>query len=139
VELEALRLAIHRPEEVAAQLEEALFDDPVHRAAFHALLSTTTLQQAIAEATPEAEQLLHRLAVEEPDPAIEADDIVAVLVRAAAGRAIAGLEAEARATGELVNLAWAKQRIELLMEPERRVEATTELVAWLVGGGQEEA
>ncbi|MHB8466952.1 MAG: DNA primase [Acidimicrobiales bacterium] len=137
VEVEALRLAIHRPEEVASLLEEVLFEDAVNRTAFRALLATSTLQEAIEEAGPDAEALLHRLAVEEPDPAIEAEDIVAVLVRAAAGRAIAHLEAETRATGELVNLTWAKQRMELLMESDRRVEAATELVTWLVGGGQE--
>ena len=138
VEVEALRLAIHRPEEpVAVLLEEALFEEPLHRTAFRALLETTTLQEAIEEAGPDAETLLHRLAVEEPDPAIEAEDIVAVLVRAATGRALAHLEAETRATGELVNLAWAKQRMEWLMEPERRVEAATELVAWLSGGDQQ--
>jgi DNA primase len=139
VEIEALRLAVHRPEEVAQYLEEALFEDPVNRTALHALLTAETLQDAIDQAGPEAATLLHRLAVEEPDPAIEAEDIVAVLVRAAAGRAVAQIEAEARASGSLVNLAWAKQRIEWLMEPDHRIEAASELVAWLVGGGQEEA
>jgi len=139
VEVEALRLAIHRPEEVADYLEEALFEDPANRTAIHALLTTTTLQEAIEEAGPDAEALLHRLAVEAPDPAIEAEDIVAVLVRAAAGRAVAHLEAETRATGELVDLTWAKAHMESLMEPERRVEAARELVTWLAGGGQEDA
>ena len=136
VEVEALRLAIHRPEEVAPFLEEVLFADPVNLEAFQALISTPTLAEAIDHAGPNAEPLLHRLAVEEPDPAIDAADIVAILVRAAACRAVADIEAEVRATGLLDRaglVSWAKERIEALMDPDRRVEAANQLVAWLCG------
>jgi DNA primase len=135
VEVEALRLAIHRPEEVAAYLEDVLFHDPVHLEAFQALLSAPTLRDAIDHAGPASEPLLLRLAVEEPDPAIVADDIVALLVRAAAMRAVSNLEVEARATGQVevyvASMGWAKERIEALMDEQRRIDAATQLVAWL--------
>ena len=45
--LEALRLAIHRPEEVGDRLEDVLFSDPVQRAAFVALVESDDLGEAI--------------------------------------------------------------------------------------------
>jgi DNA primase len=138
VEVEALRLAIHAPESVEPYLEAVLFEDPVNLAAFDALVTTTTLAAAIDSAGPDASALLHRLAVEPPDPAIEADDIVTLLVRGAALRAVVRLEASARATGEAVTtLTWVKPLIDALGDPERRIAAATELVAWL-GGAEEE-
>ncbi len=90
---EALRLAIHRPEEMAS-LEEVLFTDPLQRVAFHQLAEATTLHEAIDRADPEVGELLRRLAVEETeaDPA----DVVGRLVAVAAARALAELESESR-------------------------------------------
>jgi len=138
-ELEALRLAIHRPEAVAELLEPVLFDDPVHRSALTALLEEPTLAGAIERATPEAQALLYRLAVEEVDPGTEPDDVVAVLVRSAAIRALSAIEAEARATQSAVDLRWPKERIEVLGDPAQRVEAASQLVAWLCRAGEEGA
>ncbi|GAC1586306.1 MAG: DNA primase [Acidimicrobiales bacterium] len=134
-ELEALRLAVHRPETVAHLLEDVLFDNAVHLAAFHALVDATTLQQAIESAPPEVEALLHRLAVEEPDPAAEADDVLAILVRRAATQALAGIEAQARASQQVVDLSWPKRHIEALSDVDRRLDAAGQLVAWLSGEG----
>ncbi|HEY2428559.1 MAG TPA: DNA primase [Acidimicrobiales bacterium] len=137
VELEALRLAIHRPEAVAHLLEELLFDDAWHLAAFQALLAAPTLTEAIDGADPETAMLLHRLAVEEPDPTAEPDDVLAQLVRLAALRALAGIEADVRLNPRAVNLTWIKQHIEALADSERRVEAAAQLVAWMSGAGEE--
>ena len=133
VEAEALRLAVHRPQDMATRLEPILFDDPAYREAFTALLEASTLQDAIEAATPPAAHLLLRLAVEEPDPSVELDDVVAMLVRAAALRQLGSIEAEARARQEVVNLAWATERIQALGDPNRRVDAAGQLVAWLCG------
>ena len=51
--LEALRLAVHRPEEVADRLDAVLFDDPVQRQAFVALLEPESVHEAVETAPPE--------------------------------------------------------------------------------------
>ena len=101
VGLEALRLAVHRPELAANRLEPFLFADPDLRAAFEALLDATSLPAAIDEAPAPAAALLRRAAVEEPliDPSSGTDPVgpvVAQLLRAAVRRASAELEAELR-------------------------------------------
>ena len=137
-ELEVLRLAVHDPATVAHLVEEVLFEDPLHQAAFRALLAAPTLQEAIDASEPAVEALLHRLAVEEPDPGAEPDDVLAILVRRAAQREIAALEAEARASQQVIDLSWPKRHIEALSDVDRRVEAAGQLVAWLSGEGQRE-
>ena len=135
-ELEALRLAVHRRDEVVPRLHRVLFADDRFLAAFSALASAPTLHEAIADADPEAADLLQRLAVEEAsaDPA----DVVARLVDRATHRAVTELEADARAmpvraleTGATVN--WLK----LTMAELPGEEAAERLVAWLVDWAQE--
>ena len=45
--LEALKLAVHRPEEVAGRLHAVLFSDPLQRGAFDALVHHDDLHDAI--------------------------------------------------------------------------------------------
>ena len=142
-EVEALRLAVHRPEEVAALLHEALFVDPVVLAGYRALCSATTLAQAIDSAVqnssePEAASLLQRLAVE--DAEASADDVLARLAEEAAKRVIVELEAEARRTGTLTeDVGWLKLTIGELREAETGVDATGRLVRWIVDRFEVEA
>jgi hypothetical protein len=136
-EVEALRLAVHRPETVAPFLEELLFADEVNRAAFLALSASETLHTAIETAAPEAAALLRRLAVEEAEA--EPGDVVALLVRLAVMRALADVEVDARASQTAVDLTWPKQRLEDLGDDETRVEASEQLVAWLVRSAEEGA
>jgi hypothetical protein len=138
-ELEALRLAVHQPETVADVLEPALFEEPVHARALVALLESPTLAEALEHAGPEEQELLYRLAVEEVDAETEPDDVVAVLVRSAAQRALSAIEADARATQSVIDLRWPKERIEALGDPARRVDAAAQLVAWLCRAGDEGA
>ena len=134
-ELEALRLAIHQPDSVAAVLEDVLFSHNVTRAAFHALLDAPTLREAIVTAEPEVAALLSRLGMEEPGG--DADDVVALLARNSAQRAIVNITSAARSNQELVDLRWAKERMDALSDPDRRVAASAQLVAWLSGSGEE--
>ena len=134
-EVEALKLAIHRPETVAHLLDEALFDDELNRSAFAALASAATLHDAIESADAGAAELLHRLAVEDTDA--EPDDVVARLADRTAGRLIRDYEAEIRSTpdrfAELAPVTgWLKNIVEQLREPSTRVGAFEALVAWLV-------
>jgi len=140
VEVEALRLAVHRPEEVGDRLEEALFTDEVHAAVFRALAGASTLREAIDAAAPDAALLLQRLVVEETDT--DPDDVIALLVMQAATRAIAELEACARESVQAIpqvakTLTWLKPVVEQLHDPDSRIGACERLVAWLAQRGEE--
>jgi hypothetical protein len=142
VEVEALRLAVHRPEEVADRMEEVLFSDEVNLAAFRALAGASTLHEAIGAAAPDAAVLLQRLAVEETDA--DPDDVIALLVKQAVTRAIVELEACARESVLVVpevaqTLAWLKPAVEQLHDSDNRIGACDRLVAWLVQRGEEDA
>ena len=138
-EVEALRLAVHRPDAVADRLEGVLFNDEVHLAAFDALCAASTLDEAIERARPEAAALLQRLAVEEADA--DPDDVVRLLVANAVQRRLTVLQAEARAADDpteyAATIAWLKVTTEQLWEQETSVGASEQLVAWLVQFGEE--
>lgn len=138
--LEGLRLAVHRPAEVADRLEEVLFEDPVQRAAFRALAASATLHQAITEAEPEVAGLLTRLAVEQTE--VDADDVIRQLVRASAERALTELQAGARAGEEsfaelAARVAWLRLGIEALTDPQASPDVTASLLTWLVEWAEE--
>lgn len=129
--LEALRLAIHRPEVVGNRLEAALFADPIQRAGFEALVEADDLHDAISGASLEVQGLLVRLTVEEPKA--EPDDVITQLVRDAVRRQLPVLLVEARSSAEAMNEAsqvtgWLQQ----LDDPGTAPEATDHLVAWVV-------
>ena len=138
-EVEALRLAVHRPDEVASRLEGVLFADEVHLAAFDALCASSTLDDAIERARPEAAALLQRLAVEEAEA--DPDDVVRLLVANAAQRRLSLLQAEARAADDPTEysptIAWLKVTSEQLWDDATSVGASEQLVAWLVQFGEE--
>jgi len=137
--LEALRLAVHRPEEVGDRLEATLFPDDLQRAAFEALTGADDLHEAVeaAERTdPRVADLLRRLAVEEP--ATDADDVVVTLVRNASRRALAVAEAQARlspnSVGEIAPvIARVRRDLDELDDGDRSLVAADRLLAWLVG------
>ncbi len=129
--LEALRLAIHRPEEVGDRLQAALFGDPVQRAAFEALVESDDLHRAIDGAAPDVQTLLVRLSVEEPrsDP----DDVVVQLVRDAVRRELPHLTVEARSSpAAMEEAASVAARLQELDDPHTSVAVADRLVAWLV-------
>ena len=145
--LEALRLAVHRPDLVADRLEEALFVDDLQRRAFAVLAGSDSVRAAVhraEEADEEVAELLRRLTVEEPadpdDPRADpADSIVAQLVREATRRALAGREAAARAgeadlVGIALETATVRRWIEDLDDAAQSRGAADRLVAWLTGG-----
>lgn len=133
-ELEALLLAVHRPEEVARRLEACLFDHALARAAFAALCTAETLHDAIADADPQVAALLRRLAVETCDA--DTDDIMVRLVERAGARAVAELLADIRqaedATPWAQSLSWLKLTLENLRAGAYRQDAEERLVRWIV-------
>lgn len=93
-ELEALRIAIQKPDEMADWLDEALFEDGRCLSAFRALRVDSNPHGAISAADPAAADLLARLAVEQSDA--EPLDVVGRLAEQAAGRILSQLQARAR-------------------------------------------
>jgi DNA primase len=133
-ELEALRLAIHRPESVASRLEEALFADELHRSVFRVLASAATLHEAIESADPETGDLLTQLAVGDTD--VDADDVMIRLLERAGSRALDELHREARSAPAPEQYAavigWLKLALEELRSPQSGREAEARLVPWLI-------
>ncbi len=139
---EAIRLMIHRPDEVAGQLAPALFGDPTRREAFEALESEGVMAAA-DRVGDRAATLLRRLAVESSDA--ETDDVVAGVVRLAADRVVRDLQHRARMADSVDDrqsfataIAWVKNQTEGLAERTTREAAVTQLLPWLIqnaGGG----
>jgi len=133
-ELEALRLAVHRPDAVADRLVAVFFDDDLCRAAFGALAGASTLHEAIADADPDVADLLQRVAVEdtEEDP----DDVIIRLIERAGSRALSELQREARLTpapedyGPVIG--WLKLALEDVRSDQSGRDAEARLVPWLV-------
>jgi hypothetical protein len=132
---------------MAGRLHEALFADPIQRAAFRALLGSPSLHEAIESAEDQVADLLRRLAVTEPDA--DPDQTVIALARAVAQVALGEIEADARqaeAEADATRLAaagasisWLKSELEIMQEPgagERTAPAVSEaanrLVGWLL-------
>ena len=146
-ELEALRLAVHRPEAVADRLELVLFAHPLARACFEVLSGATTLHDAIEAADPQAADLLQRLVVEDTDA--DTDDVMVRLVERAGQRALASVQAEMRQAdpGEQAGFAptvsWLKLTLEALRMEDAggrsaALEAEQRLVGWLVARDEAE-
>jgi DNA primase len=94
-ELDLLLYAVHEPELVVDWLDEYLFDDPVARAAFHAVLESDDVHEAIAATDGPVHDLLEQVAVEEPvsdeEPETLHVRLLANAVTPAAQRVLAGM------------------------------------------------
>jgi DNA primase len=140
--LEALKLAVHRPEDVADRVHAVLFADPVQRGAFVALLEHDSVQDAVESASPEVAIVLRRVIVEEPlpgDPELgdAVDLVVAGLLRGATQRALAEVEIESRSGDDewqsrAAETAQVRLWLDLLEVSEAGRDAADRLVAWLV-------
>jgi len=144
--LEALRVAVHRPELVADRLEPFLFADLDQRAAFEALLSTTSLSDAIDSATPPAAAVLRRVVVEEPtvDSTMTDDPVgavVAQLVRRSVRAALTRLQADLRqgvvdAAEGSRQVTQVQGQLAQLDVPGAGLDAERWLVGWLAMEGE---
>jgi hypothetical protein len=139
--LEALKLAVHRPEDVADRVHEVLFVDAVQRETYRALLKYDNVHEAIASASPEVAGLLRRVTVEEPmigdlelgDPV---DSVVTVLLREAVRRALSDVQAESRGLeaswqAGAAETAQVRHWLAELDDPASGRGAAERLVAWL--------
>jgi DNA primase len=132
-ELEALRLAIHRREEIIDQLDPWLFDDPDIDAAIAALRAHDDVRSALDDGDPIAADLLQRAAQEESDA--DPGDVVSLLVMRAAQRAVQGFEADARQSDDHLQyseiIGWLSTRIMEMRDEHAASEARRALLDWL--------
>lgn len=139
--LEALRIAVHRPELAAGRIEGFLFADHDQRAAFEVLCAATSLTAAIETASGPVAALLRRVAVEEPlldetsgiDPVAP---VMAQLIRGAVRAALARLQAQLR-SGEVdvasgsSQVAAVQAEVARLDDPVAGSAAADALLDWL--------
>jgi DNA primase len=139
-ELEGLRLALHRREEVAGRLDASLFSHVLAANAFDVLSRTADVHDAIDQADPQLADLLQRLAVEETDA--DPDDVTIRLVERAVQKELRELQAELRQSAPAdqaaysPTIAWLKLGLERMKsdnvaQREGALEAEDLLVAWL--------
>jgi DNA primase len=134
VEVEALRLAVTRPSEILPRIDEVLFSDGRPLGAFRALRDADSLPAALDAADPLTAELLGRLAVE--DTEAEPDDVVILLLRDAATRAMTELESLMRRADDPLSysdsISWLKHQIVAMRpdDPPGR-EAEEQLLRWL--------
>ncbi len=93
-ELDALRCAVQEPYLMSGRLHVDLFTDPVARSAFD-VLTRWPWHEGLERATPEVASLLQRLAVEEPEAGVAAEErvvrVVVNLVEASSRRLLASM------------------------------------------------
>ena len=128
-EIQALRLLVHRPEEIRAHLSPVLFENHLNRRTLAVLVEATDLHAARAGAEPEVADLLGRLAVQDASD----DKPAGVLTRLAylaAERAAVSLEAEARLSGDLA--AYLRTEVMKLREVVADGTEIEQLLRWLI-------
>lgn len=136
-EMEALRLALSRPDEVAPSLHEVLFADALCAEAYRHLVASQWKAGHLDGADDQAVALIQRLAVEETES--EPAEVVERLVEAAGQREMALLGAEARAADddralELASLVgWLKPQLEALRDPRTAGPVAPVVLDWLIG------
>ena len=139
--VEALKLAVHRPEDVADRVHAVLFTDHVQRQAFVALLEHDSVHEAVEAASPEVATLLRRVIVEEPmegDPEFgdPVDSVVVVMLRGAIRHALTELEIHSRQGDEswqadAAETAQVRLWLDQLDDQAAGRDASHRLVGWL--------
>jgi hypothetical protein len=125
---------VTRPSEIVPRIDDVLFTDGRPLGAFRALRDAVSLPAALDAADPLTAELLGRLAVEDTDA--EPDDVVILLLREAATRAMTELELEMRRSDDPLSynesISWLKHQIVAMRpdDPPGR-EAEEQLLRWL--------
>ena len=140
-ELEALRLAVHRQDEIVPLLLPELFTDDLCATVYDLVTGYPTLREAIEHGGPEVAGLVQRLSVEESeaDPA----DVAARLWERYLQRQIErcrmnAREADSGVYAQLVeDMKWFRLRQEDLRESDRRAGAVAGLLAWVLEDSEE--
>ncbi len=136
VELQMLRLAVHRPELVPHLVTPELFAVPRHREMFEALLEASTLFEAIDNTDGDTQVMLQGLIVSDIDDIDEraAQRLAGRLVDEASTRELKHIESEARATDDPTlgrKLAELHNALVELRASNWEISQAEALVAWL--------
>ena len=136
IEFQALRMLIHKPEEVTEWLHPVLLSDPLAESVYGALISSTDLHEASQFLEGEESDLVGRLSVQDS----EEDEPLGVfsrLLSLAAERQAVELESLARQSGELseyqADISYLRRTVmELNEEGIHQIEEGIELRSWLI-------
>src|SRR5438270_3073384 len=139
-EREALRLAVHRREDVIARLDRPLFAHALAGHCFGLRRQAGDLHRAIARADPQLSDLLQRLAGEETEA--DPDDVAIRLAERAVHKELRDLQSEMRQASPAdqaayaPTIAWLKLGLEQMREDDvtkhgAALDAEQQLVAWL--------
>lgn len=134
-EIQALRMLVHRPDEISKYLDPVLFHSSLHRGAVSILISSGDLHAARSAAGAPVADLLGRLAVAD----VADEEPLGVLTRLfqlAGERAAVALEAEARLTGDLADyqpaILFLRTEVIRLREVVSEGASLEPLLRWLV-------
>ncbi len=140
-ELEALRLLVHRRQLVGERLHARLFCSPAGAAAYQALATTSSVQEAVEHSRPELHVVLHRVAVEESEA--EVDDVLRLLAQQAGRHALDDLTRRYSSRASLAEhyplLEWLRLRLDELTDEEHCGPAVDALSQWLRSLDDEDA
>ena len=140
-ELEALRLTIHRRDEINKLLLPELFVDELCATVYALLGKFASLHEVIDHGGPEVAELVQRLSVEESDA--DPMDVAGrlwerYLDREIEGCRLAAREADSDTYARLVDdMKWFRLRLEDLREPERKASAVEGLLGWVLEESEE--
>ncbi len=135
-ELEAMKLAVQRGDEMSELITTELFADDAYATIHHLLGQHESLHELIAQAEPEVADLVQQLAVEEAPN--EPEDVAAQLWASYLQRQIddCGRRMRTSSSSDVLrevnaDLRWYREQLEEVRDPERRVAAVRSLLSWL--------
>ncbi len=141
-ELEALKLLVHRRDEMADLLCGDLFVDPLCAAVYELLLANDGLHDVMVTGGPEVAELVQRLSVDESEA--EPMDVAARLwenlveMEMASSKEMLGHADAATRPHIFRHHTWLRLQLEDIRNPGRQAEVIAELLAWLREGEDEE-
>lgn len=132
-ELEALRLLVHRRDEIFPLLDPCLFGDSIFGAALHAVFLEPDLHTAIADNPAEVAEVLQRVAVEESSA--DPHDVLTRMVMITTETQLRLLEAEMRQAADPLPysdiIRWLRLNSIELRDGATTSEARQSLLDWL--------
>ncbi len=135
-ELEAMKLAVQRGDEMNALITTELFADDTYATIHHLLGQYDSIHELVAQAEPDLADIVQQLAVEESPN--EPDDVAAQLWGSYLQRRIDDCVRRMRTSASSddlrevnADLRWYREQLELVRDPERRVPAVHSLLSWL--------
>ncbi|MEZ5228684.1 MAG: hypothetical protein R2710_19065 [Acidimicrobiales bacterium] len=136
-EYEALKLVVHRRDEMARLILPDLFTQDLLATAYDAVIGTPSIHAAIGAAGPEVGDLIQRVSVEEPTS--EPIDVACLLwrrfldVQIDEGRRAAKGAVDPVDIGDINHrLSWLMTNHYALMDPDRQAAVVDGLLAWMV-------